>query len=492
MMKIIRANSQSIYIGSILISIGMIVARVVAFYREFLLISSENLKGTTDLFYVAFTITDFLYFLFVGGLLGATFVPFYSKEKVIDSYKAWDKANILFTYLVTTIFVLTIVFLIKPTFFLSLLTSNNKVPELLLNLTYFLVPSWFLIIINGFLISVINVHKDYMRYSTSLIFNNIVMIILILIGKSSLGIYAFPLGIIGGNIVQFFILVRGLRKENLKLQFTWKFDKALWSLILRSLPVILCLGYYQLSLILFQRYAFEDDGVITAFKFFDKIVQLFFGVLIVSYVTAAYPVLAEKYTNKNKKEFQEFLEKVLANLSLKITFIFFSIYFLNKEVVWVIKVLVGNSVYLNNLEGTVQTMAIIFLCISLTFFLTRIYLIFEKQLYIVIVSLFSLIVSCLLYEKNFENITTVFLIGNILYSLLIAIGLLNKIEISKRYFTQLLLVIVEFITICLINSWIDRITTPLYTHALIIGITISITLYLNKFLTKKLYKTLSI
>ncbi|WP_057911622.1 lipid II flippase MurJ [Peribacillus muralis] len=445
--------SNNILIGSLLLSVGMLITRFIAFYREFLLVTDSSFMGLSDTLYIALIINDFLYFLLVGGVLGATFVPYYAKKIVINKVEAQRDSNIIFGYLLLLLGSLTVIVYLKPEMIFSLILKNEEVPEMLIHLTNALIPSWFLIVLNGFLLAIFNAHKKFYEYSLSLILNNILMLISILFFKNYIGIYSFPLGITVGNLAQFIFLILKGRIWGMKLIPTFKWNKEIFNLLVKSIPLTFFLGYYQISLILFQRYAFVNDGLVSSVKFSDKLIQVFFGVLIVSYITAVLPYLVESFI-KVGNEFNKFFEDIIISVKTRILPIFLLLYFCSPQLINTMEFILNNSFNIQNLDQTFKVFSILFVFMSFAFILTRVYIVMNLNKFIVFFSCITLVISYFFYELELMNYMNTFLMSNLIYFLLLYSYLIFKkyITFTKRMYFSFIFLLFEFILIYLFTK----------------------------------------
>src|ERR1700689_1765507 len=58
---------------------GILLSRVLGFFREWAVAHQMGSNAVTDAYYAAFTLPDFLNYLIAGGSLSVTFIPVFAK-----------------------------------------------------------------------------------------------------------------------------------------------------------------------------------------------------------------------------------------------------------------------------------------------------------------------------------------------------------------------------------------------------------------------------
>lgn len=274
------------------VSVLNMLAMVFGFVRE---ITIGYIYGTSyqaDSIITAFTIPNFLYVV-IGGSINTAFISAYSK---IEDAKKRDFAQSVYTIVMVISIVITIFFMLFPTFWMELFFSGISPEALKLTSNLFMVtaPATFFLVVSMLLFGLNNVHGSYhFTAFTSLIFNAGYVIVGLVL-TPVLSEYSYALGASVGAFAMFALLVYSVKRQDLvPLKPDVIKMPELKKLLYLALPIMLggaTMQFYQIIQRIFA--SGLDEGAISAINYTSKITQVPRGVLMASVTIVIYPMLA--------------------------------------------------------------------------------------------------------------------------------------------------------------------------------------------------------
>lgn len=296
------------------------LSRFIGLTRNSIFASKFGAGDFLDIYYAAFLIPDFIYQLFVLGLLSAVFIPIFSQHLHKSKEEAWHFANITLNTLFLIIgFFVVILFFAIP-YILPLLVagfSENMKSEAVAMSRIMLLSPVFLALSSVFG-GIVQNFKRYVYYSLAPIFYNIGIIIGAVVFEQWFGIYGLAVGVILGALLHFLIQFSGA----LSVGFRYRPIFDLWHKdILKmgqlSIARFLSVAASQLNFMaLISIASFLTIGSITVFNFANDLQYVPIGIVALSYAVAIFPKLSEAAAKGEKEqfvfEFSETFRQVLA------------------------------------------------------------------------------------------------------------------------------------------------------------------------------------
>lgn len=296
------------------------LSRFIGLTRNSIFASKFGAGDFLDIYYAAFLIPDFIYQLFVLGLLSAVFIPIFSQHLHKNKEEAWHFANITLNTLFLIIgFFVVILFFAIP-YILPLLVagfSEDMKSEAVAMSRIMLLSPVFLALSSVFG-GIVQNFKRYVYYSLAPIFYNIGIIIGAVVFEPWFGIYGLAVGVILGAFLHFLIQFSGA----LSVGFRYRPIFDLWHKdILKmgqlSIARFLSVAASQLNFMaLISIASFLAVGSITVFNFANDLQYVPIGIVALSYAVAIFPKLSSAAAKGEKEqfvfEFSETFRQVLA------------------------------------------------------------------------------------------------------------------------------------------------------------------------------------
>jgi len=314
-----------------LLVMTMLVAQLLGFLRTTLVNGKFPLVGanSTDVYFAAFKIPDFFFYVLAAGVLSVVLIPVLSEHMTkYDRKGVWELSNSLMNLMALITFVVGILILIFAENLMHVVAPNLS-PEQLANATAILRliafnPLFFTL--SGILTSTQQVFGRFFFFAITPIVYNLSIIASIFIFESSLGLVGLGVGALMGGILQLACAFIGV----IGLGFHWRpiidFNNVDFIRILKQLPArSLDQGVDSVnSIVETNRARLLGDGVVSSYE--NAFILHTAPILLIgsSISTAAFPRLTERLANKRpdlfRKDFREVL-RVLMWIALPVVVI---------------------------------------------------------------------------------------------------------------------------------------------------------------------------
>jgi putative peptidoglycan lipid II flippase len=272
---------------------GIFVSRVLGFVRERAVAQVFGRTGQTDAFFAAFAIPDLMYYILVGGALGAAFIPVFTGYLARgEEQEGW--------YVASTFINLTVILLVSFTlfgmFFAPVLAPlvaygfEGEQLELLIYLMRIMFPAVLFTALSGLAIGVLNSYQYFLTPALGPILYNLLIILGAYLLGPRFGITGMAIGVVFGAMANFFVQLPAVIKRNGGYQGIIDLRhpgmKKMGSLMV---PALIGLSIAQINLIISQNLASGLSGGITALRLANRLMQFPLGVFAMGISTALFP-----------------------------------------------------------------------------------------------------------------------------------------------------------------------------------------------------------
>jgi len=316
-----------------LLVVTMLASQVLGFLRTKLVNANFSLTGpeSTDVYFAAFKIPDFFFYILAAGALGVAFIPILSEHmQRSDRRGVWTLSTSLMNFMALLMFGVGIIIFTFATQLMHAVSPNLS-PEQLENATNILRLIAFnplLFTISGILTSTQQVFGRFFFFAITPLIYNLTLIVSIFLFKDSLGLVGLGLGALVGAILQLAVAVLGV----IGLNFHWKpvisFKNVDFRRVLKQLPArSLDQGVDSVnSIVETNRARLLGDGVVSSYENAFMIHTAPILLIGSSISTAAFPRLTERLAQGRadlfRKEFVGVL-RVIMWLSMPVVVIAF-------------------------------------------------------------------------------------------------------------------------------------------------------------------------
>lgn len=281
---------------------AQLVSRLLGFLRETLIAGFYGQGPATDAYNAAFILPDLLYWLLVGGVLSAAFIPVFSeyiaKGKEDEGWKVVSSVvNLIFLTLGLLIF---IGLLFTPQF-LRLMVPGFEPENMVLatHLTRILLIQPLFMAISGLIMGVLNSYKIFWPSALGAVLYNACVIFFgtILANPADPeSISGFAVGVVVGAFVSFAVQIPALRKVGVRYHpiIDWH-DPGVRRIGALAVPIIISYSLNQIQVAVSTNFGSSlPSGSITAIWYSYRLFQLPVGIFAIAIAVATFPTMTEQ------------------------------------------------------------------------------------------------------------------------------------------------------------------------------------------------------
>ena len=298
-----------------------IISRLLGYVRDILIAIFLGAGPLADAFFVAFRIPNTFRRLFSEGTFNAAFVPSYSallgKKETSKKF-----ANNIFNILVLGLFFLVLVIEIMMPLFVFLIApgfdGDYQKMELAITLTRITFPFLMFISLASFFSAILNSHNKFAVASAAPIILNIILIVVLLLGKilNDKLVYYLAYAVTVSGIIQFIFLYFFVKKYfSPVITLTFKIDNKIKSFFRKLLPSIFSSGVTQINILVGTIIASFQASAVSYLYYADRIYQINLAIAGIAIGTVILPQLS-KHVQNNKKEKIKSIQNKALELSL--------------------------------------------------------------------------------------------------------------------------------------------------------------------------------
>ncbi|MBL6986077.1 MAG: murein biosynthesis integral membrane protein MurJ [Methylobacter sp.] len=309
--------SRQLFKSTVVVGSMTLISRILGFFRDMLIAHIFGVDSSTDAFFVAFKIPNFLRRLFAEGAFAHAFVPVLSDYKergsnialkqFIDRTAGTLSVFLLLITLIGVIAAPVLIMLLAPGFMWQ--GSQYELSVHLLQITF---PYLFFIALVAFSGGILNAHRQFAIPALTPVFLNICMIgaAIWLAPLMDEPVTALAWGVFAAGIVQLLfqlpVLMRLGLMPRLKLGFN---DPGVKRIISLMLPAIFSVSVTQINLLLDTLVAsFLTVGSVSWLYYSDRLVEFPLGIFGIALATVILPSLSKSHATKNTAAFSSALD----------------------------------------------------------------------------------------------------------------------------------------------------------------------------------------
>ena len=316
-------TKQSFLGAGLMLSLALMAGRLVGFFRELLLASIFGISAKGDAAIVLLTLPDLLVNLLLSGGLGVALIPAIRQASQAQKYSLIKQSSLL---VVALFGVFGVVFALVPSFIFALLAPGIDAGALSLN--YHMLAAVALAIpltaLSGVTTAALNAEdRFFLAGCGTLIFNTIIVTALFAAVKlKSNELFLVSMGIgfgallrLGSQVIPVIVFCRKISESHAS---KWMISGDLIKVFITGISAASLL--ILVPVVIRSCASYLGEGVLTAFNYATKLVELPLGILITTLATIAYPKLSSAFFKKDEDGFQRILyESLLKSLLLSIS-----------------------------------------------------------------------------------------------------------------------------------------------------------------------------
>ncbi len=288
---------------------ALLLSRILGFVREWTVAHQMGSNATTDAYYAAFMLPEFLTYMVAGGSLEIFFIPVFTKYLIEKrEEEAWHIFSTVTTFMVVLllpllvlgeIFAPQIVRIIAPGF-------NPTGQAEVIFLTRLMLPGQFFFCLGVVMIAVQNARARFLVPALAGVLYNLSIILGGWLLSPKIGITGFAVGLVAGMFLGYFVLqFGGVWKIGAHFRPSFDFGHPGFLLFLKlAIPVMLALSTVAMDEWLLRYFAsFLGAASITWLVFAKTLMRVPLAVVGQAVGTGSYPFLARMYSEGKLAEF---------------------------------------------------------------------------------------------------------------------------------------------------------------------------------------------
>jgi len=286
--------------ASILVVLTM-VSRVAGLVRDFMITHVFGASGTTDVFYMAFTIPNVLRRLVAEGTVTTVVQPAYQKARTAGGDEAGRRLYASVAgFVILSIIVIAVVGMVfaEPIVFAFASGFSPEKLALTTELTRWLFPVVITMGLVGLTMAVLNANDEYASPALSPIILNLCMITGTIGGAFFFDppIFGIVVGVLVGGVLQVVAQLPALRRHRLLVRPNLSFgDPAVQTVMRQFVPGLFSLAVYQINIIVLRQLASHmAEGSVSYYYTADRLMELTNGVFAIAIAQGAFTAMNER------------------------------------------------------------------------------------------------------------------------------------------------------------------------------------------------------
>ncbi len=305
----------SIRRAAALIAVLTLFSRLVGLLRLELFASRFGAGDILDIYYASFRIPDLIFNLLILGTLSAAFIPVFSGYWARDREEANRVASSVLNAAMIIMFALCLIlfFAARPIMNALLPGFDEAKLEATVSLTRLMLVSPLLFTLSNLISSILMSFKRFFLVNLAPIFYNLGIIFGLEVLYPRLGLLGLGLGVIVGAALHFLIQIPGVIRGG----FTWS-PVLLWkhsgvrAIFTLFIPRIFSLDPSLISLLIASVIgSVLAAGSISVFNLANDLQAAPLGIIAVSTAIAVFPVLSERYNQRDGKGYLDALGEAI-------------------------------------------------------------------------------------------------------------------------------------------------------------------------------------
>ncbi|WP_407646221.1 murein biosynthesis integral membrane protein MurJ [Gordonia iterans] len=296
------------------IAIATLISRITGFIRTVLVLGMLG-AGLASAFQAAYVLPNMIAEVVLGAVLTAIVIPVLVRAEAEDPDGGQDFINRIFTITVLILGAATVLAVIAAPLLTAMNVGDGKVDKPLVTaLAYLLLPEILFYGLSALFMAILNVKNVFKPGAWAPVLNNIIQIATLVLfaampGEITLNpvrmsdpkLLVLGVGTTLGVIVQAAILLPYLRKAGVRLRLKWGIDARLRRFGNMAVAIIMYVLILQVGLVITYRIAAAaTEGGIAAYATAWQLLQLPYGVLGVTILTAIMPRLSRSAASQNR------------------------------------------------------------------------------------------------------------------------------------------------------------------------------------------------
>ena len=318
MIKMVYQEVRGLHQAAYILAIFAFGSQLLALVRDRLLANEFGAGIELDLYYTAFRIPDLMYVLFASTLSVYVLIPFVAERiSETDSSKAKQLLSQIFSlFLVVYTLIAAVIFFLAPTLVPILFPGFAAEADILTTLLRILLLQPLFLGISSLFGVITQMEHRFVLYALSPLLYNIGIIAGILFLFPVFGLSGLVYGVVLGAAAHALVQVPFVITSPLAPRSTFIFDwSEIRSVLATSIPRAFTLSLTQLTLlVLISIASVMTVGSVAVFQLAYNLQSVPLAIVGVSYSVAAFPILAQLFSDDNLEQFRTHIITALRHI----------------------------------------------------------------------------------------------------------------------------------------------------------------------------------
>lgn len=285
-----------------LLMAAQLASRILGFFRESLIAGFFGQSRTTDAYNTAFILPDLLYWLLVGGVLSAAFIPVLSEFIAKgEEEEGWRVVSSVVNLIFLTLGILVLLGLIFTPQFIRIMVPGFKSDSvgLAVHLTRILLIQPLILALSGLTMGVLNSYKIFWPSALGTVLYNACIILfgtILANPKNPESISGFAIGVVIGAVANFAVQIPALRKIGVRYHpvIDWH-HPGVRRIGALAVPIIISYSLNQFQVAVNNNLGSTlFPGSITSVWYSYRLFQLPVGIFALAIAVATFPTMTEQ------------------------------------------------------------------------------------------------------------------------------------------------------------------------------------------------------
>lgn len=306
---------RSIFKFAFQVSCLNLLGKLAGVIRDLLLASRFGISQVMDVFIIVSTLPQ-VFGSIIQSAMTSVFIPIYGSYIACNGK---DDANRFANTILILIAIGCFVFIGLGIYFSEYVVHftapglSGEYYHLAVVLAKYLMPSILFFCLLAFFIAVQQTNNEFFFSAIAGLFNNLTIILSVLLFSSSYGIITLTIATTAAVLVQVLVQLPGILKCGFKVRLNYNFKHPGVSKMFHLLlPISIATAANQINVVIINAIGSKlPEGTLSALGYAYRINDLMINLFIMSLITVVYPTLTEYYANKNVGEFYRYINIVI-------------------------------------------------------------------------------------------------------------------------------------------------------------------------------------
>ncbi len=304
--RLFQTQTSTIASAAIILGAASLLSRIIGIIRDRLFAHVFGASATLDVYYAAFRIPDFLFYLVVIGALSAGFIPIFTSLYTKNKEQAWQLTREIMSILSIILLVFSVLLFFCIPFLIPLMVPgfDAALQERTITLTRIMLLSPVFLGLSSVTSGVLQSLRYFVTYAITPIVYNLGIIVGVLFFYPLWGEIGLAFGVVIGAALHFVVQIPALLKKGFRFRFCWNHqDPSVRMIGKLMIPRTLGLAAHQLNWLAMIFFASRiGEGSITVFHLADNLQYAPVGIIGIPFALAAFPLFSTLYAEKKVEE----------------------------------------------------------------------------------------------------------------------------------------------------------------------------------------------